>query len=371
MIAAIMSLRKLSFAFLVAFFTGCLFPASLLAEQAELTYVSGTVEVLFADAGEYTQGEEGMILEAGDSVKTGSGASAELSFNEANTNLLRLSENTEAKAVFSGDEKLEMTCGEIFASISSLPSESAFEIRTPTAVSGARGTDWVTKVTDEGTDIEAVEDVPYVRHFEANGSVSRESTPVNAGQMTTIRKFEKPRPPQPIPAIRQQEWKQVKFDVRQRGSEAAVRRMYRPQFDRKDFIQQLKEKKGPAGEKGKPGAGNMPGEGKEKPIFDSMAGPRKEGQQPDTRDKLISREGEKRVQPDAQKHLKPQQQEGTISGKQEGAVIKSPQESKPQQQLKGDKVLQPQGTTKKQQGSNPAKSVPNSQKGAPKGTRRR
>jgi len=337
-----------------------------------LTYCSGTVDVFLTDAGEYTQGQEGMILEAGDAVKTGSGGSAELSFNEANTNLLRLSENTEAKVVFSGDEKLEMTCGEIFASISSLPSESAFEIRTPTAVSGARGTDWVTKVTDEGTDIEAVEDVPYVRHIEASGAVSREVTPVTAGQMTTVRKFQKPMPLQPIPVIRHQEWKQVKFDVRQRGSEAAVKRMYRPQFDRKDFIRQIKEKKGPAGEKGKPAAEGASGEKRERPVFDSIDGRGREGRQPDAGGKpLISREGEERGQPDAQKQFKPEQHhQGDTSG---GQKTQTPHGEKPQQQLKENKGQQQhQGAANKQQAKPPqARSAPHSQKGAVKSSRHR
>ncbi|GEM_PF-1665368 len=212
------------------------------AEQVEVTHCSGQVEVLLEGADDYTDAQDNMILSAGDKIKTSSGASVELSFNEANTNLVRLDENTSVNISLSGDEKIEMTEGEVFSSISQLPSGSAFEIRTPTAVSGARGTDWVTKVTEEGTDVEALESVPYVKQFESSGNLSKEVTRIVPGQMTTVRKFQKPMAFRPIADTRRQKWQQVKKEVVQRGFEAMRKRQEMPPFNRKDFINKIKEK---------------------------------------------------------------------------------------------------------------------------------
>jgi ferric-dicitrate binding protein FerR (iron transport regulator) len=170
------------------------------AEQVEVMTASGTVEVQLEGTEDYTAAEEGMTLDAGDKIKTGSGGSAELSFNEANTNVVRLNENTDASITLSGDEKMEVFEGEVFSSVSDLPSGSAFEIRTPTAVSGARGTDWVTKVSDDGTDVEAVDSVPYVKHFESSGVKSSQITLIQPGQMTTVKRFQPPMQPRPMNA---------------------------------------------------------------------------------------------------------------------------------------------------------------------------
>lgn len=212
-------------------------------EKAELTDFSGNVQVLLQGAEDYTDAQEGMELESGDKIKTESSGSAELSFNQDNTNLVRLSENTSAEISLSGDEKLKMSQGEVFASISSLPSGSAFEIRTPTAVSGARGTDWVTKVTDEGTDVEAIESQPYVRHYETSGKLASELTFITPGQMTTVRKFQRPMAFRPIAEVRRQQWQLLKIDIRRRAREAIQRRQQRQPFNRNEFLRKIKERR--------------------------------------------------------------------------------------------------------------------------------
>jgi hypothetical protein len=242
---------------------------TLLAQQAELITASGSVEVLLEGADEYTSAEEGMTFDAGDKIKVGSGGSAEISFNEANTNVVRLSENTDASITLSGDEKMDVSIGEVFASVSDLPSGSSFEISTPTAVSGARGTDWVTKVSDEGTDVEAVDSVPYVKHFESAGRKSSQMTLIQPGQMTTVKRFQPPMQPRPMNFARQQQWKSMKQDVRRRAGEAVGKRRERPQFDRRDFIQKMKDRKGPGGGMNRPQGEYKPlrsGDRPEKPF---------------------------------------------------------------------------------------------------------
>lgn len=263
--------------FLFLFCALCIFFAdSLKAEDTELISYSGTVEVLLKDADEYSGVEEGMLLSSGDKIKTGDSSSAELSFNSANTNVVRLEDNTEVKVSLSADEKLEMAVGEVFSSVGELSEDSAFEIRTPTAVSGARGTQWVTKVSDEGTEVEAVNDVPYVRHYEADGKLSQERTMIGAGQMTKVRRFQKPEQLRPMAMERRQKFAALGKEVHKRAGEAVFKRQQRPQFKREDFLDKIKEKKenrsrGSNGGAGKldssafKGADNTPG----KRVFDS------------------------------------------------------------------------------------------------------
>lgn len=220
--------------------------------EVELTYVSGSVEVLLRDADEYAAAEEGMKLESGDAVSTGEDGAVELSFNADNSNVVRLSGSTKVEVILDPEEKLALTEGEVFAAISGLSPESSFEIRTPTAVSGARGTEWVTSVSEEGTEIEAIQDIPYVKHFEPGNYVSKEETLIPPGQMTTVRRFQKPIPPRQISESRRQKWQEVRQQVKRHSGEAVVKRGQRPHFKRNEFINKLKEQGGTRPRPGKP-----------------------------------------------------------------------------------------------------------------------
>jgi len=215
-------------------------------EKAELTSLSGSAQVLLQGSDDYTGAEEGMELKSGDKIKTGNGGSVEVSFNSDNTNLVRLSENTRVEISLSGDEKLQMSEGEVFASVNSLSGSSAFEIRTPTAVSGARGTDWVTKVTEEGTDVEAIDSQPYVRHFETSGKLSSQPTFITPGEMTTVKRFQKPTAFRPIQEGRRQQWQALKQDVRRRAGEAIQKRQQRQPFNRNEFMRKIRQQKNPS-----------------------------------------------------------------------------------------------------------------------------
>jgi hypothetical protein len=290
-------------------------------EKAELTSFSGNTEVLLQGADEYTAAQEGMVLESQDKIKTSGSSTAELSFNDDNTNLVRLNENTSVQISFSGDEKLAMTEGEIFSSISALPSGSAFEIRTPTAVSGARGTDWVTKVTEEGTDVEALESMPYVRHFQEDGTPSQQVTLINPGQMTTVRKFQKPAVFRPVAEARRQKWQQVKQQVRRNAIEAAIKRQQRPAFNRQDFLKKIKGERSPDKSTSNPPMA----ESQDKAgVFVSREGerhypekstPKPEAGQQDSSGVFVSREGERQSsQPQAEKEV-PAEQKVNKEGK--------------------------------------------------------
>ncbi len=248
---------------------GCSFSAFCQSDCAEITACSGIVEVLLEGTEEYVPAEDGMQLEAGDTLRTSYSGSCELSFNQANTNIVRLEETTSLKLLFTGDEKLEMTQGEVFASISELPSGSAFEIRTPTAVSGARGTDWVTTVSGEDTEIEAIDSTPYVRHYESAGVISRQEMPVPAGKKTSVRQFQPPEPPRQMAAHRMQKWQGARNVMRQNGQQALMRKPGRPPFRREEFKEKIQQERphylkprpaagattqGNAGTQGAPGA---------------------------------------------------------------------------------------------------------------------
>ena len=158
----------------------------------EIVSISGSVEVLLSGETKSITAEADMFLQAGDKVKTGRNSYVEVAFDEDAENLVRL--NSDASAVFTlkDDEKIELIEGEVFAIINKLKKEEKFEIRTPTAIAGVRGTEWVTKVSQEGTDVEAINGSPYVKGFESDGRPMLQEIIVKTGYMTRVKKFQRP-----------------------------------------------------------------------------------------------------------------------------------------------------------------------------------
>jgi hypothetical protein len=114
------------------------------------------------------------------------------------------------------DEKIELLEGEVFSLIRNLPAGESFEIRTPTAIVGARGTEWVTKFKEETTEVETYENNTFLKTFDESGQIKKEETIVAAGYSTAVKRFQAPEPFRPLPEVRQQRWQQMRHEVNDR-----------------------------------------------------------------------------------------------------------------------------------------------------------
>lgn len=190
--------------------------------------LSGKVEVLSAGSADdgWVDAAQDAKLRSGDKIRTGDGAFAELSFNE--DQIVRVGPMSTAVIWVKNGEKLELVDGEIYATVDNLPSGSSFEIRTPAGLSGARGTDWLTRVGNEEMVVESYSGKPFVRNIEQDGTVSREETIILPGFRTNVAKFQKPVAQIRVPEARMKEWINWKEQVRPRVSEAVKRQAIRP-----------------------------------------------------------------------------------------------------------------------------------------------
>ena len=213
----------------------------------EIVSIRGDVEVLLADEEDYMEAEEDMFLQAGDSIKTADASYAELAFDEEAENIVRIEEDTYAVFILGDDEKIELLEGEIFSTINSLPAGASFEIRTPTAVAAMRGTDWLTRVDEYGTDIEAVTGDLYVKGIDRDGAFMPEETVVSAGYRTRVRKFQRPAAPSGINPAKLTNLRSLKGDIKGRARKVIEKRKEgpagRPRMDRmKDVRKKMREK---------------------------------------------------------------------------------------------------------------------------------
>ena len=192
--------------------------------QIEVIAVEGDVRLKPADKASFIPAVGGALIETGTTIKTGTGSYVELGFDEEDQNIVRVEEETTAVLLLKEDEKVELLEGEVFSIIRRLPAGAAFEIRTPTAVAGARGTEWATRYKDETTDVEAYDETPYVKSFDTEGKAIGEAVAVAPGFATSIKRFQRPAAVRQISEARRQRWTQLKTNMQQRLHGARQRR---------------------------------------------------------------------------------------------------------------------------------------------------
>lgn len=111
-------------------------------------FAQGTVEVQRHGTSAWIVAQRGMPLAAQDTIRTGAQSLAELAFDAHQHNVIRLEQAGQITIERLLPTRLRLPQGDLFSFIKQLPAGSRFEVRTPTAVVGVRGTGW--SVTTDG-----------------------------------------------------------------------------------------------------------------------------------------------------------------------------------------------------------------------------
>lgn len=141
--------------------------------EAEVLSLSGEVSVQKAGQTGWSAVSEGTLLSEGDTVRTGKGASAELSMDEKDNIIASLSGDTTAVLRGKTLERIELSVGSIRSLVKKLGKGSSFEIKTPTVVAAARGSGWDVDYDGESTTVKAFEDNISVESIDEKGKVLR------------------------------------------------------------------------------------------------------------------------------------------------------------------------------------------------------
>ena len=210
------------FKFVIGFlFIGILIAGIVLAKPkpyVKVSYVSG--EVKFLKSGETVwQGiKEGISLFSGDSIKTYANSFVEIAFDGNKDNIVSIKPEAYLVLKLIGREKIELIDGEVFSLIKRLPRGSQFEIRTPTAVCGARGTGWGANTNKNKTVVSAYENDSYVKGITEDGSPMEDKTIVEEGYRSIVKRFKKPSRLMKISQKDMEAWDDWKSDLIDRVS---------------------------------------------------------------------------------------------------------------------------------------------------------
>lgn len=141
---------------------------------ARMIFVQGTVEVQRAGAGPWTAVQRGDELAAQDRVRTGRASLVEIAFDQREDNVVRLGEQAELAIESLAPHQLRLSKGALLSVVKRVPKRSTFEVRTPTAVIGVRGTGWTTETDGRTTEAAAFEDTIFGRGVDPRGNVTGE-----------------------------------------------------------------------------------------------------------------------------------------------------------------------------------------------------
>lgn len=185
------------------------------SKEATIILVKGDVKIQKAGKVEWLDAKVGLRLSDGDTAKTGKASEAEISFDKDNKNVVRLAENT--TAILRGRQlrQIELPQGRIRFLIKKLRRDSSFEIRTPTAVAGARGTGGDVESEPDRAEVKAFEDEVFVQSFDQEGNLIKEII-VREGWETFIEKFQAPSELVELTETDRKDWDSWKEDLTER-----------------------------------------------------------------------------------------------------------------------------------------------------------
>lgn len=120
--------------------------------------------------------KDGDLVQAGDIIEVDPGGYVDLAYDGDWTNVIRIEEGSAVKIASVYPGGIELQRGGIFAKLSDLPKESTFEVRTPTAIAAARGTEYFTTYEDGTTSVSnfSGSDV-YVFGLSPGGAINQDS----------------------------------------------------------------------------------------------------------------------------------------------------------------------------------------------------
>ena len=198
----------------------------MLLEAAEIISLKGKVEVQRGQDQTWKLAAVGTQLNVGDSLRTARGSSADILLEPATKNFLRVQPSTliilNSKTPGEVD-RIDLSSGKIYANMEKVKAGLTFEVHTPSAVAGVRGTGWSVESDKNVDEAATYENNIYLQSYDANGNMISEIT-VPEGFKSFIERFQGPSALIELTTDERRDWDSLREDVGSRVEEAGARR---------------------------------------------------------------------------------------------------------------------------------------------------
>ncbi len=166
----------------------------LAARAAEIIYVEGTAQVQPDQQESWKIAEKGMQLGTGDTIRTARRSRVDVALDAAKRNIVRIDPKTTAVLNSNnggGIDRIDISRGKVYSNLEDLKAGLAFEVTTPSAVAGVRGSAYSVNVERDEDEVHAFKDDVYLKAFDAAGNLLLETT-LPQGFTTMIERFDTP-----------------------------------------------------------------------------------------------------------------------------------------------------------------------------------
>jgi hypothetical protein len=140
---------------------------SYAADFPKVTDVKGQVEYQRQNK-QWEKVEIGDVFEKGDRVKTYDNSRCDLVMDKEQKQIVGIFDNSEIIVLLGNNEKFELVNANVMFSLDGLPEGSTFEVKTPTAICGVRGTGFKIFSNTTLTQINAYYNSVYGKNFEGD-----------------------------------------------------------------------------------------------------------------------------------------------------------------------------------------------------------
>jgi len=149
-------------------------PLQAFAQAAKIVDLGWQVNVKKDAASAWEKAKINMLLEKGAEIETKHGSYCTLAFDEERKNIVTIKQDSLIKIESIKPGNIFLPKGRVFSIITNLSKAEKFQIRTPTAIAGARGTGWATGYGGANTSAKCFKDTAYVQGLDEAGNLAGE-----------------------------------------------------------------------------------------------------------------------------------------------------------------------------------------------------
>jgi hypothetical protein len=186
-----------------------LFVTSAFAQNVRIIDIKGKVLVRQAESPGWVNADKNTPIGLGTEIRAKGNATCTVSFDNTATKVATIESKTNATVEKNG---VYLSKGRVFALIKDEASDKNFEIRTPTAVAGARGTGWVTEFDGKETTVSCFDDTIQLASLDKDGRVIEEKNVVQ-GFEVEVRPDGTTTQPQELPEGERRVWQEFVGEV--------------------------------------------------------------------------------------------------------------------------------------------------------------
>jgi len=176
------------------------------AQEATIIEIKGEVFLRQDSQSQWEEAQLNKVITQDWEIKTKRNASCTVAFDTKRKNIITVKDNTEIKVESVLPSRVFLPEGRVFALIKNLSENKKFEVRTPTAISGARGTGWLTEVVAGETNISCFDEMVFVGSLDPSGAVTGQIDLAKGLEVNIEEKAVELTDVKPVSEVSMQEW---------------------------------------------------------------------------------------------------------------------------------------------------------------------